>query len=646
MTTIVRAIVLAGVLVCASSCNNLQGLTDNAPPLVTFNFTVSGDTTPFRPAGIDSDRALQVALVWGEQWLTEPFCILPAANPDAAKVIAAGCRDPFGFVASRVGADVPVTLGVQTSISLRDLPSADLMVGDITSRVAYASLVLYDDRDGDGTLDLALSHRLPGAGPGPPQDDTPDSSDIVYGASFLTMTAADQRISYLEGTFTPSAFYPRSGCDDPSPGFNILSAGGFTYDAGIASIALGHAACRGSRELRQREADGRDDHLRRSVAGDRRRGRLHGTRRRQQHALSPATVRQRARLHRPPDRVRASAVVRRGRSNGSDPAGGLGPAHRSLQGPDPLHAARLPKQRGLHRSAMGLHREPAALVAVHPVKRRSLSRRLSARWSIIGVALALTAAHGALAAAPGGSSIAGAPGGSGLPPPPLTAGAPAGEPANDKDDGDEGEPRLSLPTEADRDAWLRPGFRMGLGIVYGQLSGLDGAPSGRLRGATLRLGLRLDADWSVLASFQYALAQSAGGLDGLRFSGTIDPTWHVTRHLSLAVGFGFGGIVEGSTGRPDVMPLPSTLNTSYTLPGASPPLPSCSGVGATGLARAEWVIVIGPRAATSFTVEAMGQWTGCVADTGNVEVDTGQAIVRRQWWPHAGATVGWGMTWR
>jgi hypothetical protein len=53
------------------------------------------------------------------------------------------------------------------------------------------------------------------------------------------MTAPDQRVSYLEGFFTRSAFYPRSGCDDPSPGFAILSAGGFSYDAGLASIASG-----------------------------------------------------------------------------------------------------------------------------------------------------------------------------------------------------------------------------------------------------------------------------------------------------------------------------------------------------------------------------------------------------------------------
>jgi len=239
---LITALAVTSVL---SGCGKLQGLGGPATPLVTFNFVVNGDIASVRPPGVSSEQGLQVALVWGEQWLTEPFCILPAENADAAAVIAAGCRDPFGFVAARVGADVPATIGVPTTISLQDLPSSDLMVGDLTSRVAYASLVVYDDRDGDGTLDLALSHRLPGAGPGPPQNDTPDSGDIVYGASFLTMTEPDQRIGYLEGFFTPSAFYPRNGCDvSLAPngfpdGFSVLSAGGFSYAAGVASVASG-----------------------------------------------------------------------------------------------------------------------------------------------------------------------------------------------------------------------------------------------------------------------------------------------------------------------------------------------------------------------------------------------------------------------
>jgi hypothetical protein len=229
---------------------------------------------------------------------------------------------------------------------------------------------------------------------------------------------------------------------------------------------------------------------------------------------------------------------------------------------------------------------------------------------------------------------------------PAAAPGPAPAAAAGGADDNEGEPRLSLATEADRDAWLRSGLRFGVGFVYGRLAGLEGAPSGRLLGFLLRIGVRLDADWSVATSFQYAQASASGGLSGLRFAGTIDPTWHATRHLSLAFGLGFGGIVEGRTGRPDVNPLPGTLSTSYTFPSPGPPLPSCSGVGVAALARAEWSMILGPRSSTSLMLEAIGQWTGCVADTGTVNLDTGQAVVRRQWWPHAGVTLGWGFTWR
>jgi hypothetical protein len=217
--------------------------------------------------------------------------------------------------------------------------------------------------------------------------------------------------------------------------------------------------------------------------------------------------------------------------------------------------------------------------------------------------------------------------------------------ADSKVDPD-GEVKLSLPTENDRVAWTLPGFRLGLGLAYGELVGLRGAPSGRLLGVNLHTGLRLDQDWSLILSFDYARASSASGLSGLRFAGTIDPTWHVTRSFSLAVGFGFGGIVEGRTNRPEIDPLPGTLDSSYTYGSSNPPLPSCSGVGAAGLARAEYAWVIGPRGSTHVELELIGQYTKCVDATGRVEPDTAQPIVRTQFWPQTGATLSWGFAWR
>jgi hypothetical protein len=211
-------------------------------------------------------------------------------------------------------------------------------------------------------------------------------------------------------------------------------------------------------------------------------------------------------------------------------------------------------------------------------------------------------------------------------------------------DEDDAPPKLSLPTESDRVAWTHSGFRLGLGLEYGRFEGLRGAPSGRLLGPVIRAGLRLDEDWSLVATFVYASASARGGLSGLRFAGTIDPTWHITRSLSLAFGFGFGGIVEGNTGRKDM--AQQATDVSITLPSADPPVSSCSGVGAAGLARIAYTWVLGPRAATHLELEALGQYTSCVGRTSHVEPDTAQPITRTQYWPHAGATLSWGVEWR
>lgn len=207
--------------------------------------------------------------------------------------------------------------------------------------------------------------------------------------------------------------------------------------------------------------------------------------------------------------------------------------------------------------------------------------------------------------------------------------------------------RLSLPTEDDRTAWQNSGLRLQLGVGYGRLVGLGGAPSGRLLGAIIRVGLRLDPDWSLLASFQYSSASTGGGLSGFRFAGTLDPTVHLTRRLSLAVGLGFGGIVEGRTGRDDPDPEQRAgLNSSYTIPSADNPLNRCVGVGVVGIVRLSWMYVLGPASSTGLALQADGQWTGCVDNTGRVEPDTADAITRRQWWPHVGGTLAWLVAWR
>jgi hypothetical protein len=240
------AAVRRGAIICiapllAAACGRLQGFGGEQTPLVSFDVVFHGDLAPLRPPGVTDVHALRVALVWGAQWLTEPFCVLPAESPEAAAVIAAGCRDPFGFVPNVVSVGAPIEIDVPATLTLSKLPGVDVMVGDVTARVAYATLVVFDDRNDTGTLDLLrrfwsfIDDRE-----GAPAIVGPEPPDIIYGASFVTMTAPDRRVAYREGGFDAlSAFYPRAGCEPPPPGFSVLAAGGFSAQSALAALVSG-----------------------------------------------------------------------------------------------------------------------------------------------------------------------------------------------------------------------------------------------------------------------------------------------------------------------------------------------------------------------------------------------------------------------
>ncbi len=228
------ALLLAG-------CDSLEGFGAAPDPLAAIAVRAVGD--------VDSQAGeLRVALVWGSQWLPEPFCFLPPESPEAAAVIAAGCRDILGFTPARVAQSVAVTPGEVALLEVQQLPSSDVMVGDVTARVAYGSFVLFVDGNADGTLDLPRTNRLPAGGidGGPDEEgmeDEPDdderTDDIVRGASFVSMTEPDARLAFREGDFVPSGFYPRANCGAPLPGFSVVSAGGFTIEEAVAATLAG-----------------------------------------------------------------------------------------------------------------------------------------------------------------------------------------------------------------------------------------------------------------------------------------------------------------------------------------------------------------------------------------------------------------------
>lgn len=230
---------ILAVLFACVGCDDLAGFGGAVPPLATINFEVTGDFESVRVPGAQAP-SLRVTLVWGAQSLPEALCFVPPESSDVAAVVAAGCRDPFGFVPDRAAISVPVEPNVPASLSIDALPSADVMIGDVTARIAYASLIVFDDRDNTSRLELGRSSSSPNDDHGEPDPVEPSMFDVVYGASFVSMTEPDVRVVLREGGYNErAAFYPRKGCGVPAPGFSIAAAGGFSAEAAIAATLSG-----------------------------------------------------------------------------------------------------------------------------------------------------------------------------------------------------------------------------------------------------------------------------------------------------------------------------------------------------------------------------------------------------------------------
>jgi len=279
-----------------SGCGELSGLDEDLIPLATLRVQSKGNLSGLLAPGRDpANVRLRTALVWGAVPAPKRFCLkwgspLSIGLPTAASltvVVKAGCSDPLGFTPELAGSGAALATSGHTALDLLYLPSAEVLVGPPEGRTGYGSVVIYDDRNGNGALDLRRSRRhfAPGEdwpGPGdPPQgegsgggngkggqgpggnpaagfdDKTPDE---VYGASFVSMLQPHVRVAYREGTFGTAAFYyPMTGCEPPPVGFSVIEVGGTILkascevsdlDAAVVHIPLqatqtvGHLACR------------------------------------------------------------------------------------------------------------------------------------------------------------------------------------------------------------------------------------------------------------------------------------------------------------------------------------------------------------------------------------------------------------------
>jgi hypothetical protein len=198
--------------------------------------------------------------------------------------------------------------------------------------------------------------------------------------------------------------------------------------------------------------------------------------------------------------------------------------------------------------------------------------------------------------------------------------------------------RLSLPTQADVDAWHGPGFRLQLGYGYGFQHGSGPSVSFDSHSITLRPSVRLDDRWSLGVGLQYGT-----GPIGARWSVTVEPTFRLWRQLALSVGLGYGGLVIQNPNSGDVLTGDALVSRELA---DDEVLGACTGSALSAVGRLEYLFVAGPLFASGPFVQGNAQWTHCHEVQADVDNETGKSLVLSQWWRHVGLTLGWWLAWR
>lgn len=202
--------------------------------------------------------------------------------------------------------------------------------------------------------------------------------------------------------------------------------------------------------------------------------------------------------------------------------------------------------------------------------------------------------------------------------------------------------RLSLPTKADHYAWNETGFRLQLGYGLGRQFAIEALPEFTTHAMIVRGGVRLSEDWSLFGHLRYEVA--VGDASGLRYAGTIEPTYHITDGFTMSLGLGVGGLIvsvdEPTRGQRDRSGPPRTRIES------TPPLNECTGTGVVATARLEYSFVLGSLGATGPAIWTDVQYTACTAEVAGVNPETGGPSKVKQYWHHHSGAVGWFFSWR
>jgi len=207
---------------------------------------------PFDP--IEVKAPLRLGVLWLDISAPDAWCVLhvtsalgfppsagaggeqtsaPPLTEELSALTAERCRDPLGVSPGLIGPSVAVAErlaqeGGIIELPFTQLPSAEVLFGSPEARLGYATVVLFEDLDQNGTLSLGEPKRVGWRG-GRGRDDEGEEGlkrpDRVIGASFQSLSRPHQRLVFREGAAVESPFfYPTVGCEAPPKGLSVLKS--------------------------------------------------------------------------------------------------------------------------------------------------------------------------------------------------------------------------------------------------------------------------------------------------------------------------------------------------------------------------------------------------------------------------------------
>jgi len=234
-----------GCALLISACGS--GVTDlsaSSGPLLTVHARLD-------PAALATATGapLRASVVWAAVPGLDIVCLRYAAK---SPKLAAACPDPLRL---RPGSIEPVfpapnADGLSFDIPLSRLPATSVSVGTVTGRIAWGSVLVGEDLDGDGQAVFSgrwRRNQVQGSGgggmggsgaAGNPDGATDGATDTgitvlppkdgLLAASFITLLEPQQRLGFREGDFDAgSLFYPAPGCPQPPKGFSVVRASAY-----------------------------------------------------------------------------------------------------------------------------------------------------------------------------------------------------------------------------------------------------------------------------------------------------------------------------------------------------------------------------------------------------------------------------------